>query len=88
MKLADEVATLVKVQKPAATATTVATTGKSTSAPIPSDALVGFNVQEFEASPLDELSKLELTQEELQVDENPVAQQQYLRTSYAGQCAG
>ncbi len=38
---------------------------------------VGFNSQEFEPSPLDELSKLELTQEEKQIDTNPVAQQQY-----------
>jgi len=38
---------------------------------------VGFASQEFEPSPLDELSKLELTQEEKQIDNNPVAQQQY-----------
>lgn len=38
---------------------------------------VGFNSQEFEPSPLDELSKLELTPEEKQIDTNPVAQQQY-----------
>ncbi len=38
---------------------------------------VGFASQEFEPSPLDELSKLELTQEEKQIDTNPVAQQQY-----------
>ena len=38
---------------------------------------IGFSEQKFEASPLDELAKLELTQEEQQVEENPVAQQQY-----------
>lgn len=38
---------------------------------------VGFASQEFEPSPLDELSKLELTAEEKQIDTNPVAQQQY-----------
>jgi len=38
---------------------------------------VGFASQEFEPSPLDELSKLELTPEEKQIDTNPVAQQQY-----------
>ena len=38
---------------------------------------VGFNNQEFEPSPLDELSKLELTQDEQQIENNPVAQQQY-----------
>ena len=43
----------------------------------------GFNTQEFEPSPLDELAKLELTPEELQVDNNPVAQQQYQYIQYA-----
>lgn len=38
---------------------------------------VGFQDQEFEPSPLDELSKLELTAEEQQVESNPIAQQQY-----------
>lgn len=37
----------------------------------------GFQTQEFEPSNLDELAKLELTQDELQVETNPVAQQQY-----------
>ncbi|HVF46221.1 MAG TPA: transglycosylase SLT domain-containing protein [Pyrinomonadaceae bacterium] len=46
-------------------------------------AQVGFNTQEFEPSPLDELSKLELTPEELQVETNPVAQQQYQYIQYA-----
>ncbi len=44
---------------------------------------VGFNSQEFEPSPLDELSKLELTPEEKQIDTNPVAQQQYQYIQYA-----
>lgn len=44
---------------------------------------VGFNSQEFEPSPLDELSKLELTEEEQQIDSNPVAQQQYQYIQYA-----
>lgn len=77
MKLADEVASISKTQK-TVPATTASTSG--TPAPVhqaPSDALVGFNEQNFEPSPLDELSKLELTQEELQVENNPVAQQQY-----------
>lgn len=38
---------------------------------------IGFNSQEFEPSPLDELSKLELTQDEQQIENNPIAQQQY-----------
>lgn len=43
----------------------------------------GFNEQKFEASPLDELAKLELTPEEQQIDNNPVAQQQYQYIQYA-----
>ncbi len=45
--------------------------------------LQGFNEQKFEASPLDELAKLELTPEEQQVENNPVAQQQYQYIQYA-----
>lgn len=41
------------------------------------DSLVGFTDQKFEPSPLDELSKLELTPEEQDVENNPLAQQQY-----------
>ncbi len=41
------------------------------------DATTGFTEQKFEPSPLDELSKLELTQDEQQVENNPLAQQQY-----------
>ena len=44
---------------------------------------VGFNTQEFEPSPLDELSKLELTPDEQEVESNPVAQQQYQYIQYA-----
>jgi membrane-bound lytic murein transglycosylase D len=40
-------------------------------------AATGFTEQKFEASPLDELAKLELTPEEKDVDNNPVAKQQY-----------
>ena len=43
----------------------------------------GFNSQEFEPSPLDDLSKLELTPDEQQIDTNPVAQQQYQYIQYA-----
>ncbi len=45
--------------------------------PKPSGPNVGFNNQQFEPSPLDELSRLQLTPDEEQVDNNPVAQQQY-----------
>lgn len=44
---------------------------------------VGFGSQEFEPSPLDELSKLELTPDEQQIDSNPIAQQQYQYIQYA-----
>jgi len=43
----------------------------------------GFNEQKFEASPLDELAKLELTPEEQQIENNPVAQEQYQYIQYA-----
>ncbi len=60
------------------------------SAATPSQIAVGFNTQEFEPSPLDELSKLELTQEEQQIDTNPVAQQQYqyIQTAVANKSLG
>lgn len=44
--------------------------------------LVGFNEQTYEPSPLDELSKLELTADELQVESNPIAQEQYQYIQY------
>jgi len=53
------------------------------SMPVPPVSMQGFNTQEFEPSPLDELSKLELTAEEQQVESNPVAQQQYQYIQYA-----
>ncbi len=76
MKLADEVASTAK-SKPVTTtlATTVGIATPGTQAP--PESLMGFNEQGFEPSPLDELSKLELTQDELQVENNPIAEQQY-----------
>ncbi len=59
--------------------TTVATAGS----PQTAASKAGFNNQAFEPSPLDELSKLELTPDEQQVDNNPVAQQQYQYIQYA-----
>jgi membrane-bound lytic murein transglycosylase D len=83
-KLADAVAQMVvkPTQKPAGVdaATLAAVAGKNAQ---PQEAMVGFNSQEFEPSPLDELSKLELTQDEQQIDNNPVAQQQYQYIQYA-----
>jgi LysM repeat protein len=83
MKLADEVSALIRpsIKKAASDAATIASI-------VPGNAqnfqqLTGFNEQGFEPSPLDELSKLELTAEEQQVDDNPVAQQQYQYIQYA-----
>ena len=47
------------------------------------DSAVGFNSQEFEPSPLDELSRLELTTDEQDVESNPIAQAQYQYIQYA-----
>lgn len=55
----------------------------STGSHEPSVPQSGFNTQEFEPSPLDELSKLELTSEEQQVENDPVAQRQYQYIQYA-----
>lgn len=68
---------VAKLARPAANVTpgpdsTVALADKNASA-----SKSGFNSQTFEPSPLDELSRLELTPDEQQVDSNPVAQQQY-----------
>ncbi len=76
MKLADEVVALSRTLKPAA-ATVAAAGSVQAGTQVPPESLVGFNEQGFEPSPLDELSKLELTQEEQQVESNPEAQQQY-----------
>ncbi len=81
-KLADTVAKLVLT----APVETNNNTGLITSAPnnlIHSNNLQGFNEQKFEASPLDELAKLELTQDEQQIENNPVAEQQYQYIQYA-----
>ncbi|MEO8648714.1 MAG: transglycosylase SLT domain-containing protein [Acidobacteriota bacterium] len=85
LKLADAVAQLVKPsnqkQRNADASTPAAADGGAD--PAAAEQMVGFNSQEFEASPLDELSRLELTTDELQVDSNPVAQQQYQYIQYA-----
>ncbi len=81
--LADKVSNLAKDStiKPVGTTplNTVATNGASG---LPA-AKIGFNTQEFEPSPLDELSRLELTQDEQQIENNPVAQAQYQYIQYA-----
>lgn len=76
-KLADDVVARLSqpVQNGAADKdllTAVVPNSAQTSAP-----QIGFSEQGFEPSPLDELAKLELTPEEQQVENDPVAQQQY-----------
>ena len=80
-KTANDVAQIAKdsIQNPTQSGSTAST---GSSAAIKNASLVGFNEQAYEASPLDELSKLELTQDELQVESNPVAQQQYQYIQY------
>ncbi|MBX3288787.1 MAG: transglycosylase SLT domain-containing protein [Acidobacteria bacterium] len=76
--LADEVAQMARKMSaaPSNNAAIAAATGDKDAA-VSADDLVGFNSQEFEPSPLDDLSRLELTPEELDIEGNPVAQQQY-----------
>jgi len=80
-KLADAVAEMVKPSKKADSSIVAAAPGKSVAASIENG--VGFNSQEFEASPLDELSRLELTTDEQDVESNPIAQAQYQYIQYA-----
>lgn len=80
-KLADEIAALVKTSPKQPATATVTTAVSSANQPV--ESLVGFNEQGFEPSPLDELSKLELTADEQQIENNPVAQQQYQYIQYA-----
>jgi LysM repeat protein len=80
--LADNVAKLARnstLKQVAPSTTAVAGSGPA----VPTVQKIGFNSQEFEPSPLDELSKLVLTPDEQQVEGNPVAQQQYQYIQYA-----
>jgi LysM repeat protein len=79
--LADNIAKAVKTVPKSVlpTGSTVAATGTQ----MPTPLKVGFNSQEFEPSPLDELSKIQLTAEEQQVENDPIAQQQYQYIQYA-----
>ena len=80
-KLADEVVALAKPAKNGAENSAVASTATGGTAPANPPA-IGFNEQQFEPSPLDDLAKLELTPEEQQLD-TPAAQQQYQYIQYA-----
>jgi LysM repeat protein len=87
-QLADTVvANLLKPTPKAATDAGVADNKDVIAAVVPQ---VGFTEQKFEASPLDELAKLELTTEEQQIDSDPVAQQQleYARVAVANKSLG
>ncbi|MEO6333490.1 MAG: transglycosylase SLT domain-containing protein [Pyrinomonadaceae bacterium] len=81
-KLADAVAAMVKSSPKKADSTILAAAGGKSGGPS-IDSTVGFNSQEFEASPLDELSRLELTTDEQEVENNPIAQAQYQYIQYA-----
>jgi membrane-bound lytic murein transglycosylase D len=81
-KLADEVAVMVRSPK-AAPAVSNATVAAIAGGPAQQSAQIGFNEQQFEPSPLDELARLELTADEQQIENNPVAQQQYQYIQYA-----
>jgi LysM repeat protein len=80
-KLADEVVALAKPAKNGVENSAVATTANGGTAPANAPT-IGFNEQQFEPSPLDDLAKLELTPEEQQLD-TPAAQQQYQYIQYA-----
>ncbi|CAN5379612.1 lytic transglycosylase domain-containing protein [soil metagenome] len=78
---ADNIAKLVRTQPTETTnAELVAATVGNENQPV--ETQVGFNEQKFEVSPLDDLAKLELTQDEVNVD-TPEAQQQYQYAVYA-----
>ena len=79
-KLADDVVALVKTTK--STTIDPATAAAVVGGPTAAQATVGFNEQQFEPSPLDDLAKLELTPEEQQLD-TPAAQQQFQYIQYA-----
>ncbi|MBX3244300.1 MAG: transglycosylase SLT domain-containing protein [Acidobacteria bacterium] len=78
-QLADEVVQIVRktLSAPNGNKAITAAIGDKDVATVSADDLVGFNSQEFEPSPLDDLSRLELTPEELDIESNPVAQEQY-----------
>jgi len=81
-KLADDVVALAAIKKntPATTGTPASVASSGTA--VPNELTVGFNEQQFEPSPLDELARLELTPEEQQLD-TPAAQQQFQYIQYA-----
>lgn len=90
-KLADDIAVLVRpsLNKQNPSAGNIVTASAVNG--IPSDEpQIGFNEQKFESSPLDELAKLELTEEEKEVVNTPEGQQQYyvIQTAIANKSFG
>ena len=81
---ADKITTIARnsITKSTNPSTVTTAGGTGIAAPV-APTKIGFNSQEFEPSPLDELAKLELTPEEQQIENNPVAQQQYQYIQYA-----
>ena len=82
-KLADDVAKLVQSGQSNPANNNALTASNAGGNQSDASMQVGFTEQKFEASPLDDLAKLELTTEEQQVENNPVAQQQYQYAVYA-----
>lgn len=90
-KLADDIATLVRPSLNKQNSATGNIITASAVNGIPSDEpQIGFNEQKFESSPLDELAKLELTEEEKEVVNTPEGQQQYyvIQTAIANKSFG
>ena len=88
-KLADDIAKISQNIQTNPTNTGDSATLATVAGATTNDAQNGFSEQSFEASPLDELAKLELNQEELNVD-TPEAQQQYqlIRVAVANNSLG
>ena len=80
-KLADDVVAMVKPSQNTSATNNVPTVGSPSGVPA-KDLATGFNTQDFEPSPLDDLAKLELTSDEQDVN-SPVAQAQYQYIQYA-----
>lgn len=90
-KLADDIATLVRPSLNKQNSATGNIITASAVNGIPSEEpQIGFNEQKFESSPLDELAKLELTEEEKEVVNTPEGQQQYyvIQTAIANKSFG
>ncbi|QYO65228.1 lytic transglycosylase domain-containing protein [Leptolyngbya sp. 7M] len=81
--LADKVLALAKPALKTADRTPSSPSSSGQPGEPPADIIAGFDSQVYEPSPLDELSRLELTSEEMDIENDPVAQQQYQYIQYA-----